>query len=62
MVNPFVESTESHVSTTFSPTNRSGNALYLSSLSILQRIIAQMHFALTSTLVISLELIHMTAW
>ena len=62
---PLVESTESHVSTTFAPANRCGsglNALNLSSLSILQRIIAQMQFALTSTLVVSWELMHMTAW
>ena len=62
---PLVESTESHVLTTFSPAHKCGsglNALYLSSLSILQRIIAQMQFALTSTLVISWELMIMTAW
>ena len=62
VVNPSVESTESHVSTTFSPTHKSGNALYLSSLSILQLIIAQMQFGFTSTLVISWELMIMTAW
>ena len=62
---PLVESTESHTSTTLSPANMCGsglNALYLSSLSILQRITAQLHGALTWTLVISSELMHMTAW